>query len=59
MKKWALTLYVLKNFAGAGFTRKGDIKVSVLKKLKNSRSKVTRSRANFALNNRKKGERVR
>ncbi len=53
MKTGALTETVLRKFGKAGFTGKGNIKVSVLKALKNSKSKVTRKRANFALNSRK------
>lgn len=53
MKNGALTETVHRRFGTAGFTRKGTIRVSVLKTLKNSKSKVTRKRANFALNSRK------
>ena len=54
MKKGALTAYVKKKFGSKGFTQGGDIKVSVLKELKNSSSPKTRKRATVALNIRKK-----
>jgi hypothetical protein len=54
MKNGALTETVLRKFGRSGFTEGGHIKVSVLKSLKKSPSKVTRKRATFALNVRKK-----
>ena len=60
MKKGALRTYVMDKFGPAGFTRNRKIRISVLRKLKASGSAITRRRANFALNFRKrarKGER--
>jgi hypothetical protein len=54
MKKGALSAYVKRKFGSKGFTKGGDIKVSVLKELKKSPSPKTRKRATFALNIRKK-----
>ena len=54
MKDGALTETVLRKFGRSGFTKKGTIKISVLKHLKGSKSKVTRKRANFTLNVRKR-----
>ena len=53
MKRGALTETVWREFGARGFTKGGKIKVAVLKKLRKSASKVTRKRANFALNSRK------
>jgi len=53
MKKNALRTYVMKVFGPEGFTKRGTIKVSLLKKLKATGSKITSSRANYALNARK------
>ena len=50
MKKGALTQTVLRKFGRDGFTSSGDIKVSVLEKLKKSPSPITRKRAGYALN---------
>lgn len=50
MKKGALKQTVLRKFGKDGFTSSGDIKVSVLEKLKKSSSPITRKRANYALN---------
>ncbi len=54
MKKGALTNYVKEKFGKKGFTKDGDIRVSVLKDLKENGSPVTKKRANYALNMRRK-----
>ena len=50
MKKGALTRTVLRKFGRDGLTSSGDIKISVLEKLKKSPSPKTRKRASYALN---------
>ncbi len=47
-------MYVMDKFGQAGFTGDGKIRISVLRKLRASGSKITRRRANFALNFRKR-----
>ena len=54
MKTGALTAIVRKKFGKKGFTKGGDIKIPVLEKLKKSPSPITRKRANFALNIRRR-----
>ena len=56
LKEGALTETVLRKYGEAGFTKekkkgkKPKIKINVLKELAKSNSKITRSRARFALN---------
>jgi len=61
MKKDALRNYVKRTYGKEGFTNKGTIKVSLLRKLANDSrvSSVTRKRAQLALNLRKIKKKVR
>jgi hypothetical protein len=54
MKKGALEQTVKRKYGAAGFTTGGKIKTSVLNSLKKGGSAITRKRANFALNIRKR-----
>jgi hypothetical protein len=54
MKKGALTQTVKRKYGADEFTKTGKIKMSVLNALRKSGSAITRKRANFALNIRKR-----
>ena len=54
MKKGALRKEVKDRYGNKGFTKKGDIKMSVLHELKKNGDKTTRKRANYAINIRRR-----